>query len=52
MVTYVLFRRIRDKDSLATKGEVNENDIGSMRAIVIVIPAWYKEVSETYKNDS
>jgi hypothetical protein len=52
MVTYVLFRRIRDKDSLATKREVNENDIGSMRAIVIVVPAWYKEVSETYKNDS
>ena len=52
MMTDALSRTIRNEDSLATKGQVIDNDIEITRATIIVIIRWYEKVSEIYKNYS
>lgn len=51
-MTDALSRTIRNEDSLATKGQVIDNDIEITRATIIVIIRWYEKVSEIYKNYS
>ena len=51
-MTDALSRTIRNEDSLATKGQVIDNDIEITRDTIIVIIRWYEKVSEIYKNYS
>jgi hypothetical protein len=50
-MTNALSKTIRNEDSPATKGQLIENDIGIIRAIIVVVIGWYEKVSEIYKND-
>jgi len=43
MMTDALSRTIRNENSPATKDQVIENDIGIIRAIILVVIGWFEK---------